>query len=82
MKDSVKTCRFCGKPVAIITWGVYRKVVVDAAAVMVQADPYGEEDFVRIDGSKVRATEVPFMSEGSTAEPAYRIHRKTCGVDA
>lgn len=76
MKDSsVKRCRFCGKPVAIITWGVYRKVVVDAEAVNVRADLYGEEEFVRVDGSKVRATEVPFEEDG---EPAYRIHRKTC----
>ena len=41
MKDTIKTCRFCGKPVAIITWGVYRKIVVDAEAVMVEANPQG-----------------------------------------
>ena len=78
MKDAVKTCRFCGKPVSIITWGVYRKVVVDAEAVMVRADPDGEE-FVRIDGSKVKAVELPFMPEnGGTGEPAYRMHGKNC----
>ena len=55
MKDNgIRTCRFCGKPIAVITWGVYRKIVVDAAAVMVEADPEGEE-FVRVDGSKIRA---------------------------
>ena len=76
MKDAVKTCRFCGKPVAVITWGVYRKAVVDAAAVMVQANPEGE-DFVRIDGSKVKGFEVDFISDGN-AEPAYRMHGRTC----
>ena len=76
MKDSVKTCRFCGKQIAIITWGVYRKAVVDAAAVMVEANPEGE-DFVRIDGSKVRGVEVDFMDPGG--EPAYRDHRISCG---
>ena len=76
MKDSIKKCRFCGKDVAIITWGVYRKAVVDAAAVMVEANPEGE-DFVRIDGSKVKGFEVDFISDGK-AEPAYRMHRFSC----
>ena len=77
MKDNgIRTCRFCGKPIAVITWGVYRKIVVDAAAVMVEADPEGEE-FVRVDGSKIRAKEVPYEKEGHS-EPAYRIHRKNC----
>ena len=77
MKDAVKTCRFCGKPIAIITWGVYRKAVVDAAAVMVEANPEGE-DFVRVDGSKVKGFEVDFISD-EKAEPAYRMHGRTCG---
>lgn len=77
MKDSMKICRFCGKPIAIITWGVYRKVVVDAEAVMVEANPEGEE-FVRIDGSKVKGFEVDFISDSGSAEPAYRMHGKTC----
>jgi len=77
MKDSVKRCKFCGKPIDIITWGVYRKAVVDAEAVMVRADPDGEE-FIRVDGSKVRAVIVDYESE-EKAEPAYRIHRLTCG---
>ena len=76
MKDSIKTCRYCGKQVAIITWGVYRKVVVDAEAVMVEANPEGE-DYVRVDGSKVKAFEVDFISDGR-AEPAYRPHRWSC----
>ena len=73
MKDSIKKCRFCGQDIAIITWGVYRKVVVDADAVMVEANPEGET-FIRIDGSKVKAFEVDFISDGR-AEPAYRPHR-------
>ena len=76
MKDTVTTCRFCGKQIGVITWGVYRKIMVDAAAVMVKADQNGEE-FVRIDGSKVQGIEVPFGYEGR-AEPAYRVHRKNC----
>lgn len=77
MKDNTKICRFCGKPIAIITWGVYRKVVVDAAAVMVEANPEGEE-FVRIDGSKVKGFEVDFISDSERAEPAYRMHGRSC----
>ena len=76
MKEEIRRCRFCGNQIGVITWGVYRKVVVDAAAVMVVADPDGEE-FVRIDGSKVRGREVQY-EEAVTAEPAYRIHRKNC----
>lgn len=77
MKDSTKICRLCGKPIAIITWGVYRKVVVDAEAVMVEANPEGEE-FVRIDGSKVKGFEVDFISDSEGAEPAYRMHGRSC----
>ena len=78
MKDSgIKTCRYCGKQVAIITWGAYRKIVVDAEAVMVEANPEGT-DYVRIDGSKVKAFEVDFISDSGRAEPAYRPHRWSC----
>ena len=81
MKDSFKTCKFCGKKIGIITWGVYRKIVVDADAVLVKADKEGEE-FVRIDGSKIRGIEVPY-ERSDDSEPAYRPHRKNCssGVD-
>ena len=75
MNSSFKTCRWCGKKIGIITWGVYRKVVVDAEAVDVVPDPEGEE-FVRIDGSKMRGREAPMGT--IQAEPAYRPHRKTC----
>ena len=74
MKDTVRLCRKCGKPVYVITWGVYRSVLVDAQAVMVTANPEGEE-FVREDGSKVLGWEDDYEE---AAEPAYRMHRKTC----
>ena len=74
-RDAVTTCKFCKKQIGIITWGIYRKIVVDAEAVDVVPDEEGEE-FVRIDGSKVRGREVEIGTTGS--EPAYRIHRKNC----
>jgi hypothetical protein len=70
-------CRKCGKQISIITWGIFRKVVVDPEAVWVTADPDGEE-YVRIDGSKVPATPTGHAIT-TGAEPAYRQHRKTCG---
>ena len=78
MKESFRICRKCGKPVGVIEWGVYRKVLVDAEAVDVVPDPHGEE-FVRIDGSKIRGR----AADPGTlqTEPAYRPHRKTCGVE-
>ena len=76
MRDEITTCKFCGKKIGVITWGIYRKAVVDAEAVMVEPDPDGE-DFVRIDGTKIRGREVPYEREGNS-EPAYRIHRKNC----
>ena len=41
MKGSVVTCKFCGKPIMVITYGVYRKAVVDAEAV--DGTPAGAE---------------------------------------
>ena len=70
----MKICRKCGQMIDIIEYGVYRKVVVDAVPYYVIADPDGEQ-FVRIDGSKVKAKEVPFETDGT--EPAYKPHR--CG---
>ena len=78
MKGSVNKCRYCGKQIGIITWGIYRKIVVDADAVMVVPAEEGE-DFVRIDGSKIRGVEVAY-EDAVDAEPAYRPHRKTCSV--
>ena len=77
--NSFKKCRWCGKQIGIITWGVYRKVVVDADPVDVVPDANGEE-FVRIDGSKIRGREVG-MESAYDYEAAYRPHRKTCGAD-
>ena len=68
-------CRKCGKMVDVITWGIYRKILVDAEAVEVIADPQGEQ-FVRIDGSKIKGLEVAYDSTVN-AEPAYRPHK--CG---
>lgn len=77
MRDGITTCKFCGRKIGIITWGIYRKVVVDAEAVMVAADPAGEE-FIRVDGTKVKAREVDPYEYTGPQEPAYRIHRKNC----
>ena len=76
MRDAIQKCRFCGKPIAVITFGIYRKNVVDAEAVDVVPDPNGE-DFVRIDGSKIRGREAEIGTIGT--EPAYRIHGRSCG---
>lgn len=76
MKDREIRCRKCGKPIAVICWGIYRKAVVDPEAVYV-IPAESDEEFVRIDGSKIRGIEAPFCRED--AEPAYRMHRKTCG---
>lgn len=70
-------CRKCGKEIAVIEYGIYRKSVVDVEAVNVYTDAEGE-DYVRIDGSKVRGFEASIDSELPT-EIAYRMHRKTCG---
>ena len=78
MKDGINVCRKCGREIGVITWGIYRKVIVDATAVDVTPDP-GGEDFVRIDGSKIRGREAAFGTVPT--EPAYRPHRKTCGVE-
>lgn len=75
--NGIKTCRFCGKKVAIIECGIYRKVVVDAEAVDVYADPDGEQ-FIRYDGSKVKGFEAGIDCVFQT-EPAYRPHRWSCG---
>ena len=77
MKEGLQICRKCGRKIGIIEWNVYRKATVDPEAVMVVADPLGEE-FIRIDGSKVIAREAEYDREEPAAEPAYRLHRKTC----
>ena len=79
MKDGAKKCRCCGKGIASITYGIYRKCVVDAEAVVVRAGPDGEQ-FIRIDGTKIQAVELPFMPEDveEGSEMAYRPHRWSC----
>ena len=72
----ISRCRKCGREIGIITWGIYRKALVDVEAVLVTPDPLGE-DYVRIDGSKIRGREIEYESK-EPAEPAYRQHRKTC----
>ena len=79
-RDSLKRCRACGKMIGIITEGIYRKVIVDAEAVEVVADRYGET-FVRIDGSKLIGREIEVGEIQAGAEWAYRPHRRSCGVD-
>ena len=69
-------CRKCGRQIMIIIQDLYRKTIVDPEAVWIVPDPAGEV-FVRIDGSKVRGREAPVDRED--AEPAYRLHRGTCG---
>lgn len=80
MKDKETTCRKCGRRIAVITWGVYRKVVVDPEYFMVVPDPESEEEFVRIDGSKIQGSERMNYLGDEPAEHAYRMHRRTCGA--
>ena len=75
MKDTFRLCRKCGKPVAVIERGLYRKILVDAEAVLVVPNSQGS-DYVRIDGSKMKGMEIAFDCNW-VAEPAYRPHR--CG---
>ena len=78
MRDTRKaiTCRFCGKRIAVIERGLYRKVVVDADVVYVAADPLGEE-FIRPDGNKVLALEIA-LDSAVPGEWAYRPHQWSC----
>ena len=79
MKDK---CRKCGRPVSVITFGIYRKVLVDAEAVPAVADMSGEE-FVRMDGSRMRGREIPMGTiTEKVPEYVYRPHYRTCGVEA
>lgn len=68
----MKICRKCGMMIDIIEAGLYRKILVDAVPYYVIADPEGET-FLRIDGTKIQAKEMPFEKEGT--EPAYKPHR-------
>ena len=68
-------CRKCGAPIAVISWGIYRKAIVDPEAVWVTADSDGDQ-YIRIDGSKVMAKPAGHTIT-TGAEPAYRPHK--CG---
>ncbi len=81
--NGVQLCRKCGKPIDIIMSRPYKKILVDAEAVMVAAN-IGGEIFVRQDGTKIQARELnkweefSYLVKGFTIpEPAYRPHR--CG---
>ena len=69
----MKICRKCGLMIDIIDTGLYRhEIVDDAVPYYVVPDPEGEQ-FLRIDGTKIQAKEMPFEKEGT--EPAYKPHR-------
>lgn len=79
MKASgIRNCRHCGEKVMIIEWGIYRKVLVDAESVNVAVDPEGQE-YIRIDGSKVRGYAAPIDMPGT--EVAYCPHSRSCGFE-
>lgn len=76
-QETMKSCRKCGKLIGILSRGLYRNVVVDASGFEVVPDPEGEE-FIRIDGSKVRAKILDRYDDDTVeAEYAYRPHK--CG---
>lgn len=72
VEEDMKACRKCGQMIDIITLGIYRKTVVDAVPYYVKPDPAGEQ-FLRVDGTKIQAKEMPFETDGT--EPAYKPHR-------
>lgn len=80
MKDKIKICRNCGRPIGIITERIYRKIIVDAAPMAVTPDPHGDE-YIRADGSKMRGIPAPLDIEHANepAELVFRVHR--CGAD-
>ena len=77
---TVKICKKCGKKIFILPQRMYRSITVDAEAVPVVADPLGDE-FIRVDGTKVKARALKFEEEAPGEEYAYRPHRWTCGVE-
>ena len=80
MKDTrVKICRKCGQPIYIIPQRMYRSIPVDAEAVEVVADTLGDE-YIRWDGTMMRARKIGRDEIVQGAEYAYRQHSKTCGI--
>lgn len=78
MNEKDMRCRKCGRRIGIVTCGIYRRIVIDPECLMIVPDPEGE-DFVRVDGSKIKGKERNGLLGDEPAEPAYRMHRKTCG---
>lgn len=80
--NGVQLCRRCGKPIGIISERVYRKILVDAEAVLVMTDGTAKEQFVDVTGRKIMGREADFEEQASYGVPggpeyAYRPHR--CG---
>ena len=78
-KDSFKRCKSCGRMIGIIKERAYRKIVVDAEAVLVMPDKLGDS-FIRVDGTKIRGREADFEEKAAFGTPggpeyAYRPHR-------
>ena len=77
---TVKICKKCGKEIFILPQRMYRSITVDAEAVPVVADPLGDE-FIRVDGTKMKARALKMDEIVDGEEYAYRPHRWTCGVE-
>ena len=78
-RDSFKRCESCGRMIGIIKERAYRKIVVDAEAVLVMPDKLGDL-FIRVDGTKIRGREADFEEKAAFGtqggpEYAYRPHR-------
>ena len=81
--DSFKRCRHCGKMIGIIRERPYRKILVDAEAVLVMLDRLGDT-FIQVDGRKLKGREAYFEEKAAYGVPggpeyAYRPHK--CGVN-
>ena len=76
MKDTFRLCRKCGRPIDIIKERAYRKVIVDAFPVVVIPDRLGDE-YIRLDGTRMRGKPAPMDIEHSTeaAEGVFRPHK-------
>ena len=82
-KDSFKRCRKCGKMIGIIRERAYRKILVDAEAVLVMPDKLGDT-FIQVDVRKLKGREADFEEKAAYGVPggpeyAYRPH--SCGVN-
>ena len=76
-EEAVKRCRKCGKPIAVIIRGLYRKVLVDAEPEEIIPDANGEE-FIRGDGTKMRGKPLyDYDDDTIVVDIGWRPHR--CG---